>query len=44
MAMGPTNAMSVIACRATRANIGQVAVTSAARNPARRLTKRDVTR
>jgi hypothetical protein len=38
--MGPTKAMSVMACRVTRLNIGQVATTMAERNPARRLTKR----
>ena len=44
MAIGPTNAMSVIACRATRLYIGAVAQTIAARTPARRETKRAVTR
>ena len=43
MVMGPTKAMSVIAWRATRKNIGLVAITSAARKPARRETKRATT-
>jgi hypothetical protein len=44
MAIGPTKAMSVMACLATRLNMGQVATTTAASTPARRLTKREVTR
>jgi hypothetical protein len=44
MAIGPTNGMSVIAWRATRLNMGQVPTTTAASTPARRLTKRAVTR
>ena len=44
MVIGPTKAMSVIAWRATRLNIGQVPSTTAASRPARRLTKREVTR
>ena len=41
MVIGPTNAMSVIAWRETRLYIGDVAATSAASTPARRLTKRE---
>ncbi len=44
MVIGPTKAMSVMACRAIRLNIGQVPVTRAAKNPARRFTKRETTR
>ena len=43
MVMGPTKAMSVMAWRAIRQNIGQVAMTSADRKPARRETKRATT-
>ena len=42
--IGPTNAMSVIAWRDTSAYSGDVAVTTAASTPARRLTKRDTHR
>ncbi len=42
--MGPTKAMSVMAWRATRLYMGAVATTTAASTPARRLTKRAVTR
>ena len=42
--MGPMKAMSVIAWRATRLNIGKVASATADSTPARRLTKRETGR
>ena len=42
--MGPMKAMSVMACRATRLNMGKVASASTDSRPARRLTKRETAR
>ena len=44
MVMGPMKAMSVMACRATRLNMGKVARANTDKTPARRLTKRDTAR